>query len=252
MSARVGGKLASHQSVLEQNEDLIAAVVENMQLGRLTDCYTHHAMLQGNLLALSRELDDVPVSGALDPFESIDQYPDEIMRKDALDELRPREQIPTSATELPPPCEPCHRQSLSAAHCRMYLQHVAPPFHLSAEERREYQRVARVLYAQCLSHTPNAVAGLPLRKARRRWTTAERHSVLIAVSVYGPTNYNKIAGALDSRNHSQVLFLESAWLCVRRSLHRCPPRPQPNPLLPPSPLPHTHHLSGAELHAEEH
>lgn len=205
-SSRAHSKLSSHQSVLEQNEDLIAAVVENMQLGRLTDCYTHHAMLQGNLLALSRELDDVPVSGACDPFESIDQYPDEIMRKDALDELRPREQIPTTTAELPPPCEACRRQNLPAAHCRLYLQHVAPPFHLSPEERREYQRVACVLYAQCLSNTPNASAALPLRrKARRRWSLAERHSVLIAVSVYGPANYHKIAGALDSRSHSQVL-----------------------------------------------
>ena len=39
----------ANQALLEVNEDIIAAVVENLQIGRLSDCFVHFSMLQENL-----------------------------------------------------------------------------------------------------------------------------------------------------------------------------------------------------------
>lgn len=38
--------ITQSQQYLEQNEDIIAAVVENLQLGRLDDCMKHYETLQ--------------------------------------------------------------------------------------------------------------------------------------------------------------------------------------------------------------
>jgi hypothetical protein len=182
--------MARQQAVLEQNEDLIAAVVENMQLGRLSDCFTHFSTLQQNLLSLARELDDYPVVGNFDPFESIGEYPDEIMRKDVLDDLRPREQIPISTrTEMAPSCVQCRRLGHDSVKCRVELQHVAPPHTITAEENDALNRVALVLFAQHSSNpSASSDAGgvsVLVKRVHRRWTPHERHSILLAISVYG-------------------------------------------------------------------
>lgn len=206
-SAATKGILKSHQAVLEQNEDLIAAVVENMQLGRLSDCFTHYSMLQSNLISLALELDDYPVIDTFDPFESIHEYPDEIMRKDVLDDIRPRDQIPISTrNETAPPCESCHARNWDDIKCRIELEHVAPSHTFTNEEKLAFRRVARVLYSQCPANQPLSEPGVNylVKRVHRRWSVFERHSVLLAVSIYGPQNYNKIAGTMNSRSTSQV------------------------------------------------
>ena len=91
--------------LLEQNEDIIAAVVENLQLGRLEDCMKHFMVLQSNLVSLAMELDNFPSSNT-DPYEALYSFPDEIMRKDVLEDLQPHD-----ARTLPkaPPIPPCQR-----------------------------------------------------------------------------------------------------------------------------------------------
>jgi hypothetical protein len=44
--------LLDFQNILEHNEDILAAIVENLQLGRMEDCISHYSILQSNLVAL--------------------------------------------------------------------------------------------------------------------------------------------------------------------------------------------------------
>ena len=53
--------------LLEQNEDIIAAIVENMQLGRIDDCLKHYNVLHKNLVSMSLALDNFPC-GLLKPY----------------------------------------------------------------------------------------------------------------------------------------------------------------------------------------
>jgi hypothetical protein len=72
--------LLDFQKVLEHNEDILAAVVENLQLGRMEDCISHYRILQSNLISLGVELDNYP-AGDTDCYEDVLSFPDEIMRK---------------------------------------------------------------------------------------------------------------------------------------------------------------------------
>lgn len=111
--------LLDFQNILEHNEDILAAIVENLQLGRMEDCINHYSILQSNLVALGifevtwfevwsilspkkfltyfryevyyttlkinftlsgNELDNYP-AGETDPYEDILSFPDELMRK---------------------------------------------------------------------------------------------------------------------------------------------------------------------------
>lgn len=97
------------QQLLEQNEDIIAAVVENLQLGRLDDCMMHYSILNANLISLAMELDNFP-AGEKDPYETLKTFPDEIMRKDVLEDLLPYESRVLPSAPLVPPCASCmHR-----------------------------------------------------------------------------------------------------------------------------------------------
>lgn len=80
--------LQKAQCLLEQNEDLIAAVVENIQMGRLDDSIKQYSLLQSNLITLALSLDNFPPSD-VDPFQFLDSFPDKVMRKDILDDFRP-------------------------------------------------------------------------------------------------------------------------------------------------------------------
>jgi SSXT protein (N-terminal region) len=44
--------LLDFQKLLEHNEHILAAIVENLQLGRMEDCISHYLILQSNLVSL--------------------------------------------------------------------------------------------------------------------------------------------------------------------------------------------------------
>jgi hypothetical protein len=46
MNNHTTAAIIQSQQLLEQNEDIIAAIVENLQLGRLDDCMKHYSILQ--------------------------------------------------------------------------------------------------------------------------------------------------------------------------------------------------------------
>ena len=117
--------LLDFQKILEQNEDSIAAIVENLQLGRINDCLSHYLLLQNNLIALGDELDNYP-AGETDPYDDILSLPDEIMRKDVLEDLVPHNSRVLPKPPLAPPCWSCSSKHYSSEQCRDELGHVEP------------------------------------------------------------------------------------------------------------------------------
>jgi hypothetical protein len=230
----------SNQALLEVNEDIIAAVVENLQIGRLADCFTHFSMLQENLAALAIEVDNYP-SDQADPYDTLFSFPDEIMRKDVLDDLRPREAFVTQGdTALPHPCSKCTDNGVDAQVCRVQLQHTDPSSKLSVKEKDAYAAAARGLYARYQSLTnklncaggiggkagaikeeggdgeaaaaaaagAGAAAGLATigRLNYQRWTPEDKFTLLLGLGLYGDSDnyHSKIAGILNNRSADQV------------------------------------------------
>jgi hypothetical protein len=105
-SSDIGGIIT--QKLLGQNEDTIAAIVENLQLGRLDDCMQQYKVLHHNLVSLAHELDNIPTEDS-DAYQFIDGFPDEIMRLDPLDDLLPLEEKNLPKLPLIPPCPRCHQ-----------------------------------------------------------------------------------------------------------------------------------------------
>lgn len=102
--------LHNSQQVLEVNEDIIAAIVENLQLGRLDDCIKHYSVLHKNLTDMASALDNFPASGSA--YDSITSFQDKIMRKDVLDELHPLGHVKMQSPIIPP-CVSCFAKKVT-------------------------------------------------------------------------------------------------------------------------------------------
>lgn len=97
---------------MEQNEDIIAAIVENLQIGRIDDCLKHYSLLHKNLVSLALALDNFP-GGGIKPYEEIHKFPDEIMRRDVMDELPHSENLTLPEPPPIPPCTSCAEKHVS-------------------------------------------------------------------------------------------------------------------------------------------
>lgn len=97
--------------MLEQNEDIIAAIVENLQIGRIDDSIKHYLLLHKNLVSLALALDNFPNDG-VNPYDEIQKFPDEIMRRDVMDELQHSENIVLPEPPPLPPCAACAEQQV--------------------------------------------------------------------------------------------------------------------------------------------
>lgn len=63
----------------------------------------HYAILQANLVALANDLDNYPADEN-DPYASLSLFPDEIMRRDVLEDLQP---VGTKVLPKPPIVPAC-------------------------------------------------------------------------------------------------------------------------------------------------
>lgn len=66
----------------------------------------HYAILQANLVSLATHLDNFPAEEN-DPYTKLDIFPDEIMRKDLLEDFRPAGSKPLPQPPVIPPCADC-------------------------------------------------------------------------------------------------------------------------------------------------
>lgn len=107
MNANTNLPFFKPQQILEQNEDIIASVVENMQLGRLDSAIKQYSLLINNLVSISLEFDNYPVDEECSYEDMIKEFPDRLMRKDPLDEFRPTSSFYTPVPPTAPPCKEC-------------------------------------------------------------------------------------------------------------------------------------------------
>ena len=70
---------------------------------------------------MAMALDNYPAEDA-DPYDSINIFPDEIMRKDILDELQPPGHSVVPKEPLPPRCHKCAELQVQIDRC-ILLQH---------------------------------------------------------------------------------------------------------------------------------
>ena len=99
--------LLSSQQLLEHNEDILAAIVQNLQLGRLEDCISHYSVLHRNLVNMLSALDNCPTNLS-HPYSAMGKFPDELVQKDLLEDLQPvSEENSSRLRPLPPPCITC-------------------------------------------------------------------------------------------------------------------------------------------------
>ena len=191
------------RQMLEQNEDIIAAVVENMQLGRMDDCIQHYSILHKNIISLALALDNFPAGEhSRLPYHDINKFPDEIMRKDILDELRPLGQSKLPQAPLIPACLECNNKKFTAQKCRVELQHIEPSSAFSTTEVQEFLKVAQLLELRGKTEEE------PVKSKRvyRVWSPSERFTVLLGISRHGMKGANllKILDMLPGRNEGQL------------------------------------------------
>ena len=66
----------------------------------------HYAILQANLVSLATELDNFPAEEQ-DPYSKLNIFPDELMRKDVLEDLRPPGYRTAPDAPIVPSCMDC-------------------------------------------------------------------------------------------------------------------------------------------------
>lgn len=86
-------------------------IVENLQIGRLDDCIQHYMTLQNNLIQLATELDNYPTEEA-DAYEGLDAFPDEIVRRDPLEQFLTLEEKSAVFSPLIPSCDTCSQKNV--------------------------------------------------------------------------------------------------------------------------------------------
>mmetsp|Transcript_20035 Transcript_20035/g.28681 ORF Transcript_20035/g.28681 Transcript_20035/m.28681 type:complete len:439 (+) Transcript_20035:36-1352(+) len=197
-SSSTSASIVQSQQILEKNEDIIAAIVENLQLGRLDDCMKHYTILQSNLVSLAEELDNFP-AGDTDPYEALYSFPDEIMRKDVLEELQPYVSRPLPRPPVVPACSHCAANNISAEMCRFEYLHLQPSSKFTATEREEFIHAVQSLAARnCHAE------GEKQKRNYKRWNWNERYSLLIGIKLFGSNNVHELVKILENRSPNQI------------------------------------------------
>lgn len=204
-----GGKsaLLQSQQIIEQNEDIIAAIVENLQLGRLDDCVKHYTTLQTNLVSLALELDNYPPSGT-DPYAAVDEFPDEIIRKDILDDFIPHGQSKVPKSALPAACIECMNHGISAEQCRIQLSHVGLSHTFTINEREQFLKVAFLMSEQHKQMETDSLTGIKydnksIRK-NKKWSKEENYTIFFLLGKLGRIESSIIADVIGDRSEESV------------------------------------------------
>ena len=170
-------------------------------------------MLQKNITKLGLEVDNFPLGAHEDPDGVMNMFPDEIVRKDILDELRaPDPELALAAqgeAPLPPPCAECIAPYLAANRykknlayrCRVVLGHTNPSYKFTASERNEFLAVVELLEERKrhLGQQSNAA-----KRNYKRWSPDEKHTILIVSVLYGLKHQSKVSEFLTNRNENQI------------------------------------------------
>jgi hypothetical protein len=170
----------------------------------LDDCVQYFGILQASLVAMASELDNYPQGGS-DAYAAVNGFPDEIMRKNILDDLKPFEQNGLPRAPWPPPCENCALANLmDETRCRIELKHIDPSWKYSSTEREEFLRSTKFIAARHRQFKSLSSSDAREKKHRRKWSTRDFHSLLLGISIYGKNDYYMLSAALGDRNPDMV------------------------------------------------
>lgn len=200
--------LKSHQ-LLEQNEDTIASIVENLQLGRLDNCLVQYSNLLSNLISLSLEFDNYPAEDEHEDFSDIVcKFPDALMRKDLLDDLRSPDHMFTPEPPMTPPCTECAALKKTAVQCRVEAGHVGPHNKFTSAELRDFLSVTEVLAQQHGEYNVEKLKNKnKSKKMYKRWNAMEKYTVMLAIARTGSKEVSKLLSSVENRTENQVSFL---------------------------------------------
>ena len=108
--------------ILEKNEDMIASIVENMQLGRIDNCLNQFSVLLDDMIGLSLEYDNFPTEDDIDEdFNAIiSKFPDSLMRKNLFDNVCQEAMYVPTPPPIPP-CAECVRNNVSNQLTNQYI-----------------------------------------------------------------------------------------------------------------------------------
>jgi len=208
--------LGKSQILLERNEDIIAAIVENLQLGRMDDSMLYYQLLQTALVGLAEGLDNCP-TGQHFPYDDMEEdFADELIRTDILDKYRSREALgkPEAAPPLPSPCFQCFHDATLAERvnedelvvlCRTQRGHQGVPHRFSEAEQVEFHSVARLLESkqreQEVVNKQGSGKGL---KRWKRWDDDEKYTILIELARSRVRDVKRLEELLPDRNQNQI------------------------------------------------
>ncbi|KAJ1429314.1 hypothetical protein B484DRAFT_396448 [Ochromonadaceae sp. CCMP2298] len=194
-------ELTIAQQLLEHNEDIIAAIVENLQLGRLEDCMAHYSILHANLVGLATELDNFP-GAEEDPYRFLQALPDQVMRKDLLEDLQPASKNTTPRPQIPP-CAECLGAGRGGQQCREVLGHLHACAHFSSSEREDLFHATQVLSARHQQISQDAQMG-KCKRNYKRWGEHEKYTLLVAISIFGTKDVATFKDLLETRSENQI------------------------------------------------
>ena len=157
------------------------------------------------MIALGKELDNYPPSD-IELFKEIEKFPDELMRKNILQELQSFNDTnvycPTFI--IPSSCRECAKKKVSKEECRLVSKHVSPSHTFSKAEQNSFLQVADMLSKIDRSHKMDELNGTQ-KRIHKKWTDFEKFTVLVANYVFKPDKVvSNLVKILENRSSEMV------------------------------------------------
>lgn len=93
---------------------------------------------------------------------------------------------------------------LSSEVCRVQNKHIEPSGKFTQVETDEFLRCAQILAARNRQYHIDSMNGKTRRKYKR-WNPHEKHTLLVALALYGAREFGKLANIMEDRSENQVL-----------------------------------------------
>lgn len=192
----------------------------------------HYSVLHRNIVSMAQALDNYPTS-IKDPRDTVHLFPDDIMRKDVLDELQPPGQTALPKAPPPPPCSKCAALKVNidrlqysysfdityrvyfiqfpAAKCRYELGHIEPNAQFTYNERIDFLQVAQLLEKKNRQQKSDDRKANKPKKNYQLWSPSERYLLLLGIALYGPKSFENISKLFEDRSVSQVSKFLFLW-----------------------------------------
>ena len=162
-----------------------------------------HALFVNQLVPLSLELDNYPVSKESADFKEINsQFSDRLMRKDILDDLRNHEDIYIPPPPSPPVCHLCYKNNVrernivmilkftnkrtskncqrTSQECRKQLSHIQPNVKLNNKELSEFLIATELLAKHHAQYNIDKFKNKNVKKKTyRKWSAMEKYTVML-------------------------------------------------------------------------